>query len=230
VRCGPTVIVLNAGLDSATVGRRYTTLSPELRFRRMSAISHVTGFVALLLLLVVALAGLGVPGTTAGANSAISTLSLNLPVGSASLPDYTFAYSATVLVVPSRWETKVGQTMVVTTSIEHHPGTCRFAVLDVTLYQSGEDSPVFEYLSPQRVRLPGSETTFTLKAMRPGTISFEAYYYGEVYCFVCGCWTHTYETDRSELVEVGEGEFFFPLIWRSCAGVNDVLDLTVQVE
>jgi hypothetical protein len=90
-------------------------------------------------------------------------------------------FSAQVNVAPAASEVAIGETLVVTVSVDVVQG-CQFPIYELTLRPS---APVFAYTSPltHTVGPPvGNPFAYTLTAVEAGTVTFEAVAYGERNC------------------------------------------------
>jgi len=89
-------------------------------------------------------------------------------------------FTATMEVVPNKSLGTIDDTFYVRVAIQVSIG-CAYHLFDLTLKQIGEDAPIFE---PDTVIVgPGiGPYTFTLRAVSPGTVTFNALAYGERDC------------------------------------------------
>lgn len=101
------------------------------------------------------------------------------------IPSPTYpVFSATLEVLPDKSQGAVDDFVSVRVSIQVSEG-CHYSILDLRLFQTGEDAPIFAYISPVTDTVgPGvaNPFTYTLQAVSPGTVSFAGSAYGERNC------------------------------------------------
>lgn len=93
-------------------------------------------------------------------------------------------FSATMHVDPAQTIIEVGEQVSVQISIDVSEG-CQYPVLELNLTQSGEEAPLFSYISPttDTIWAPGpGPYVFTLLAEQAGVVTFDGLAYGERYC------------------------------------------------
>jgi hypothetical protein len=91
----------------------------------------------------------------------------------------TRVFSTTLHVFTARTLLTAGEILTVTLSIRDDSVGCRFVATDFTLSQQNGD--VFATL-PHKVTSPGSGAVFTLTAVSSGTVTLDAYAFGEHNC------------------------------------------------
>ncbi len=102
-----------------------------------------------------------------------------LVAATTSMPSETRVFSTTLHVVTDRTLLTVGEILTVTVSIRDDSVGCQFGAMDLTLSQ--QDGDVFALL-PHKVTSPGSGAVFTLTAVSSGTVTLDAYAFGEHNC------------------------------------------------
>ncbi len=99
-------------------------------------------------------------------------------------------FSVTVAVEAEVTRLRVGEILTLTVTVQNHSRDCQYPLYEVWLPQL-EESSLFEAVSPPKLGPPGpNPATFTLKAIRPGTMPIKVQAYGERYCYDAYVW-HT---------------------------------------
>lgn len=130
-------------------------------------------------------------------------------------------FTATIIVEPDKTLVMLYDIFHVRVSVKVSEG-CHYPFYDLRLVQIGEDAPVFEYISPITDTVgPGNETTpftYTLRAIKPGTIYFGASAYGERYCGDYYNWTHVGGSSGPVTILPYSGRIFFPMVRMDNSG------------
>jgi hypothetical protein len=92
-------------------------------------------------------------------------------------------------VVPNKSLGTVDDTFYVRVAIQVSNG-CYYPIYDLTLRQTGDDAPIFKPETETVGTGVSNPFTFTLRAVSPGTVTFEALAYGERYCGDYWNWTY----------------------------------------
>jgi hypothetical protein len=129
-------------------------------------------------------------------------------------PPYTDPFSATLKIAADPSLVAFGEELLVTIDLEVVEG-CQYPVLELTLYQDGEDGALFAYIDPSTavVNVPGSfPYTYRLQAIRSGAVSLRAQTYGERNCNDFWNW-HYLSTSALPITVSGEASpTYLPLI------------------
>jgi hypothetical protein len=122
-------------------------------------------------------------------------------------------FTATMYVVPNQSLGNIDDTFYVRVAIEVSQG-CVYPIYDLTLRQAGDDAPIFD---------PDTETvgpgvanpyTFTLHAISPGTVTFEALAYGERNCGDYWNWRYVGGASTPVTILPHLNRVYFPFAWR----------------
>ena len=130
------------------------------------------------------------------------------------LPE-TPVFSATLSLAPSSSVLQVGDLLTVTASLTVVEG-CQYPILELTMRQTGGDTPTFTHIEPPGDTLTGPVTlpsVWTYRAMQPGEATFWGETFGERYCN--DFWNWHYEYAHTEAIRViGPHRLFNPFITK----------------
>jgi hypothetical protein len=115
-------------------------------------------------------------------------------------------FSATMSIISSQNKVAVGDTLVVTVTINVSEG-CVYPIYEMSLPQVSDDGGEFVYLSPPTHTVGPPVTnpfSYTLTAVHTGTVSFSGETYGERYCG--DYWNWQYVNGSSDLMQIVAAE------------------------
>lgn len=128
----------------------------------------------------------------------------------------TREFSATLKVAVERAELQLGETLDVVVDLDVVEG-CEYPILELTLTQESEAGPIFSYVSPPDPKVTSPimmPYTYTLQAINPGMVVFQAQTFGERYCGDFWNWHYLYASSEPVFVGITPNRVLLPMLQR----------------